>query len=123
MHHFSHPHVSADGQVYFFAQSKGESGENATAAPYLLDAQGMPQLLRSESYAVEEALWADDGRGVVVVEAASQARRALWVPTNTNAILTAPVVEIAALNRQEEALGTELRWAVEPTPAVGSVEE
>lgn len=126
MHHFSHPHVSADGQVYFFAQGEGESGEN-TAAPYLLDAQGLPQRLRSESYAVEEVLWADDGRGVVVVEAASQAHRALWVPTNTNAILTAPVVEIAALNRQEGGLGTELRWAVEPAPAasptVGSAEE
>ncbi len=113
LHLVSHARLLANGNLYSFQTETDGPGysEHNGIMPFTMlrtaaDGVSAAETLRPETYTVQEALWADDGSGVVLVPATGDSdnvRPVLWLPTDDG-----PASELPATVALDAS--PQLRW-------------
>lgn len=91
--------TASDGWLYMFMATTTDFPTNTTPLTmHRVDADGLtePVALRTDSYAVREVLWAEDGSGAVIVDIYDSLL--LWLPADGSPAVALP------------AIGENLRW-------------
>lgn len=95
---YAYPHVPNQDEVYVFMATSPDRGEPPEAFRlYRMDSNGGNiSALRTDEHPTRAALWADDGRGVLIVTASASdeipADKLVWLPVDGSPAIRLPVI-------------------------------
>ncbi len=94
---YAYPHVASQNEVYVFMATSADRGEAPDAfGLYKVGSDGGgTTALRTDEHAIQAALWARDGRGVLIVTGSASGEMAadtlVWLPVDGGPAITLPV--------------------------------